>query len=132
MFFVRSFFHLVFHSVYDRCLCLLALFGENGEGGKKKRMEQQQIPLKVNNVNRSPFVIQGQRRNQIENFQVNEIVEVLDLSVSNLSCTFLMCSARAKYKCKLVVSRQYRYCCSKCFEAFRTDVVVCKADSTES
>ena len=80
---------------------------------------------------RSPFVIQGLRSNPIENYQVNEIIEVLDSSVRNLSCSFLMCSAPAKYKCKLVVSRQYRYYCCKCFEAFRTDVVMCEADSTE-
>ena len=93
-------------------------------------MEPQQIPLNVNNVNRSPFVIQGQRRNQIEHFKVNEIVEFVDLSISTRSCSFLMCTAPAQYKCKLVVSSNYRYYCYKCFEGFRTNVVVCKADST--
>ena len=80
---------------------------------------------------RSPFVIRGLRSNLIENYRVNEIIEVLDLRVCNLSCSFLMCSAPAKYKCKLVVSRQYIYYCRKCFEAFRTDVVVCEVNSTE-
>ena len=76
-------------------------------------------------------MVQGLRSNPIENYQVNEVIEVLDSSVCNLSCSFLMCSAPAEYKCKLVVSRQYSYYCCKCFEAFRTDVVVCEANSTE-
>ena len=87
-------------------------------------MEPEQIPLNVNNVNRSPFVIQeqdvvqGQRRNQIEHFQVNEIVECVDLGISTRSCSFLMCAARAQYKCKLVVSGHYHYCykCYKCYK----------------
>ena len=78
---------------------------------------------------RSPFVIRGLRSNLIENYQVNEIIEVLDSSV-RIKCSFLMCSAPAKYKCKVVVSRQYRYYCYKCFETCRTDVVTCEANSS--
>ena len=123
MFFVRSFFHLLFHSVYDRFLCLLDLSKE-----EKKRMEpQQRIPLRplppLNYVNRPPVQQQAL-------FRVNKIVGFLDNSNGVRYCSLFPCGGLAVFKCKLVVSGNYRHYCYRCFEHYRTDVVVCEADST--
>ena len=94
--------------------------------------EQRRLPLiplrnANDNVNRPPVVQQQARPNQ---FQVNKIVGFVDHSTGIRYCTFLICGRLAEYKCQLIVSRHYRHYCHQCLERFRTDVVVCEADST--
>ena len=98
-------------------------------------MEPQQrrlplIPLRNANVNRPPVVQQQARPNQLQQCHVNKIVGLVDHSTGIIYCSFLICGRLAEYKCQLIVSRNYRHYCHQCFERFRTDVVVCEADST--
>ena len=95
-------------------------------------MEPQQrlplIPLRNANVNRPPVMQQQVRPNQVH---VNKIVELVNHSTGIIYCSnILICSRLAEYKCQLTVSRNYRDYCHECFQKFRTDVVVCEADST--
>ena len=80
-------------------------------------------PLRNNNVNRPP--VQEQAR-----FKVNKIVGFVDNSIGVRYCSLFPCGRLAEFKCKLVVSGNYRHYCYACYEHYRTDVVVCEADST--
>ena len=95
-------------------------------------MEPQQrrlplIPLRNANVNRLPVMQQQARPNQVH---VNKIVSLVDHSTGITYCRNLICGLLAVYKCQLIMSRNYRDYCHECFQKFRTDVVVCEADST--
>ena len=95
----------------------------------------------IDNVNRQAVVLEEEQEqnvveeqvqpNPLQNCKVDKVVGFVDQNVfPRRYCSVLMCEGFAEYKCKLLVSGKSRHYCYKCFERFRTDVVVCEADST--
>ena len=94
----------------------------------------------IDNVNRQPVVLEEEEQNVVEeqvqpnplqNCKVDKVVGFVEQNVyPRRYCSFLICEGFAEYKCKLLVSGKVRHYCYACFEHFRTDVVVCEADST--
>ena len=92
-------------------------------------------PRRNDDVNRQPVVLEEEQEqvqpNPLQNCKVDKVVGFVDQNVfPRRYCSVLMCEGFAEYKCKLLVSGKSRHYCYKCFERFRTDVVVCEADST--
>ena len=100
-------------------------------------MQNFNVPALVQEVAENNHVVEEQELppepNVPEHRKVNKILGFEENNVTNgRDCDFLTCNRFADYKCNLLKSGEVRSYCYKCFERFRTHIVYCDADTTQT